>query len=104
MQALLLTAREFCAWCKSAPRSKPEEGRKALSLLARLYSVALELDAPAEYDPDVESKGIGDEEWRAVYTWSTALPFQYYSSYSDQLMAPPDKHVISDLADDVADI
>jgi hypothetical protein len=104
MKSLVSTAREFCNWCKTDPASAHEEGQRAHTLLARLYARALELEAPAQYDSDVEPKRIGDEEWKAVFKRGAALPFQYYSSYFDPSVIPPDEHEIGDLSDDIADI
>ena len=104
MDALISTTREFCTWCKSAPGTKSEEGRRAHSLLTRLYADALELDEPAKYDPDIESNRVNDKEWKEVYARAAALPFQYYSSQFDPSEVPPEQHEIGDLADDVADI
>lgn len=104
MKALILTAREYCDWCRSEPGSKLEEGQKAQSLLVQLYAQVLELDAPSQYDPDIDPKRVGDDEWKKVYARAAALPIQYYSSYFDPLVVPPEDHEIGDLADDVADI
>jgi hypothetical protein len=62
------------------------------------------LDEPAEFDHDVSTDGVSDEEWKQVYARAAALPFQYYSSYFDPSQVPPEDHEIGDLADDVADI
>ena len=104
MEKLVQTAREFCAWCKSEPGPESQEGQEAHSLLARLYSQALDLDAPAHYDIDIEPDKVGDDEWKAVYARAAALPFQYYSSYFDPSTVPPEDHEIGDLSDDIADI
>jgi hypothetical protein len=104
MDSLISTAREFCTWCKSSPETKSAEGRKAHSLLTRLYAEALELDEPATYNADIESGRVNDEEWKEVYARAAALPFQYYSSQFDPSDVEPEGHEIGDLADDVADI
>ena len=104
MESLVRTAREYCNWCRSEPGPAPEEGKKAHNLLARLYVQALELDAPSDYDPDIEFERVDDEEWKTVFKRGAALPFQYYSSYFDPSIIPPEDHEIGDLSDDIADI
>lgn len=93
---MFLTAKEFCTWCKSAPGTKSEEGRRAHSLLTRLYADALDLDELVKDDPDIESK--------EAHARASAGPFQYYSSQFDPSEVPPEEHDSGDLADDVADI
>ena len=104
MDDLISTAQEFCNWCRSEPGTESDEGQKVHSLLTRLYSEALTLDEPEEYDPDIKSDRVSDEEWKEVYARAAALPFQYYSSYFDPSEVEPEGHEIGDLADDVADI
>ncbi len=104
MDTIISTAREFCAWCKSKPDSKPKEAQKALSLLARLYSQALELEAPKDFDSDIEAGGVGDDEWKMIFERAGALPFNYYSMVFNPFVVPPEEPVVGDLADDIADV
>jgi len=104
MQDLISTAREFCTWCRSEPEPKMEEARKALSLLVQLYSQALELDAPKEFDSDISSDRVDVQEWKEVYARASALPLNYYSSYFDPSCLPQEEHQAGNLADDIADI
>ena len=104
MRRLVSTAREFCEWCRTEPGPATEEGKKAHELLARLYVQALEFDTPSEHNSDIKPERVDDEEWKTVFKRGAALPFQYYSSYFDPSVVPPDDHEIGDLSDDIADI
>lgn len=96
-------AREFCEWAESAPLSEEEEARKAIWLIARLYTHALALAQPAS-SSDVEGEGISDDEWRVIFKRFGALPFNYYLEFFNPANTEDEEHVIGDLADDLADI
>lgn len=104
MDSLISTARVFCAWCKSDPDTESKEAQYALSLLVRLYSQALELDAPMEFDSDIKTDPIDDNQWREIVGRAGALPFNYYSTIFNPLVVPSEEPVVGDLADDIADI
>jgi hypothetical protein len=93
--------REYCSWAESPRDSQTQNVIEALSILSRLYSFALGL-------PDVfgeeDAPPIPDEDWKRVYQRFGSLPFNYYSSCFDPHVVPGEEPVVSDAADDLADI
>lgn len=98
-----------------AKQPAPIEPAQLLELVSRLYSLALALpDAPAgtvDFDRDSdEAYEIDQAERRTIYERAAALvgDRQYYwlqfDPYAAQPDAKPEKPVVGDLADDLADI
>jgi hypothetical protein len=97
-------ARAFCDWAEAPPGKPSAEARRALGLLLRVYSAAIELRDPPRIDHDLEGDSLSHEEWKSFYARFGALPFNYYGSVFDPLVMPPEQSVTGDLADDLADI
>jgi Domain of unknown function (DUF5063) len=94
-------ARDFCAWVESAPGEPASEAVMALRHLMRLYQAVLDL--PNRFD-DFDLPRLSNEEWKAVFRRFGELPFNYYAQCFDPLVVPCEEPVVSDLADDLADI
>jgi uncharacterized protein DUF5063 len=96
-------ARRFCDFCER----ETSEGREAFVAelerhLVTLYGAALEL-IPAD-PPEEDAPPVAHEEWRAVYDRVAArlgAPGAYWLVYDPFVEEAP---VLSQLADDVADI
>lgn len=94
-------ARDFCAWAEGAPGEPASEANAALRHLLRLHQAALDLPDGFE---DADAPRASDEEWEVVFRRFGALPFNYYAQCLEPLVVPCEEPVVSDLADDLADI
>ena len=101
-------ARAFCAWAETnEPADSFAEAFEARKLLARLVSVAADLELPEDPGPEVNAESLDStsEEYQLVLRRFGALPFNYYSEMFNPLEVPPSEEpVIADLADDLADV
>lgn len=100
-QNFATAARIFCSWVESPPGEPSSEVVVALRHLMRLYRAALEL--PERFE-DFDAPRVSDEEWKVVFRRFGSLPFNYYAECFDPLTVPCEEPVVSDLADDLADI
>lgn len=95
-------ARSFIAWAESPGTGDPHtEAVLARRSIVALIAGAIELSAGI---PDKEAPGLPDDEYQRIYTRFSSLPFNDYSECFNPLVVPPEEPVVSDLADDLADI
>lgn len=96
-----IAARAFCAWSEGEPGTPEGEVVAALRHLTELYQDALNL--PDSFE-DIDAPSIPDEEWAVVFRRFDVFPFKHYSECFNPHVVPGEKPVVSDIADDLADI
>ena len=102
IESFAKTARAYCSWCEAEPTTSVDDALSALKILPALYSAAIALP---DLSGNEEAPRVSDEEWRRVFARFASLPFNYYASCFDPHQIPiEEKPVVSDAADDLADI
>jgi len=93
---------EYCSWAENGGETQANDLKKAISLLAELYSTILEL-TDERCGEDIASKEVTQDEWRDVFERFSSLPLQHYSvAYSPSTL--DEAPVTGNVADDLADI
>ena len=102
LDCFVSTAQQYCSWAEGASLEQEEGVKKAISLVAALYSLALVL--PDEgCGEDIDGKEVTHDEWKLIYEGFESFPFKYYSvSFSPA--KTEEAPVTGDVADDLADI
>jgi len=96
------TAQQYCFWAEGISLEKEEEVKKAISLVAALYSNALVLPQKG-CGEDIDGKNVTHDEWKLIYKRFESLPFKYYSvSFSPA--KTENAPVTGDVTDDLSDI
>ncbi len=96
------TAQQYCAWAENNSLAQEEEVKKAISLIADLYSSAIVLPKQG-CGEDVDGEEVTHEEWKLIYKRFGSLPVNYYSVFFSPANTE-DAPVTGDVADDLADI
>lgn len=97
--------RGFAQWITTAEDTNAVAARNGVLRLTRLYLAGLELCACQEVDEvtDVDDARVDKSEWERVFRHAARLPINYYG-VADPLVLTPERPMIGDLADDIADI